>query len=115
MIVARVEPGGRVHHEGRVAHRSRERADMVQTEPERQNTPAAHPPESGLQPDATAVGCRDPDRSAGIGAHGEKYQVRRDRRSGASTRPARYSFRVARIPYRAEMWIITRDAVCQLV
>ncbi len=88
---------------------------MIQAEPQRLHSARIHESEGWLQPHHAAERRRNPDRSAGVGSGRHVHHLGRHSDSRPSARSARRSLGVMRIPDRAEMWIVRRDPVRQLV
>src|SRR6185437_7473520 len=78
-------------------------------------TVLGHEPPGRLEADDAAPGGRDADGPTRIRAERELDLAGGDGRCGAAARPAREPARVPRVRHRAEMRVLRRDPVCELV
>src|SRR5690348_11256252 len=103
-------------HQVRAARDGRgDRPDVVVARCEREATVLGHEPPGRLEADDAAPGGRDADGPARIGAERELDVAGGDGRGGAAARSAREPARVPRVRNRAEMRVLRRDPVRELV
>ena len=114
-LVAWIVPGNSLQRDGRIAHRTRQRAHVIEREIERHHAVAAHAAAGGLESHGSAERRRDANRAAGIAAHGHENHFRRDRRARSAARSAGDALGIPGIANGAEVRIIRRDAISQLM
>ena len=81
----------------RLLDRAGQRPDVVARRREREDPVERYEPRRRLESDDAAVGGRDPDRAAGVGAERTVAHARRDECGRAAARPARRSALVPRV------------------
>ena len=113
--VAVIPAGDHLQRQRRVAHRQRERADLVERAAEGDQAMARDGAVCGLHPDHPAERRRLPDRAAGVGAQRERGQPGGHGRRRAAARPARHHARVPRVVRGAEGGVLRGRAHRELV
>ena len=102
--VQRHRPPGKAGQKGRgVRHAARQRSGVIEAPGQRKNPVQRHQAVAGLDPHDPAIGRRNTDRAAGIGADGKRHDPRRHRRRRPAAGPTGGARRVVRVVGLADL------------
>ena len=113
--VAGIVPADHLVQQGRVQHGARDRADLVQRGGHGDGAVAGDAAVGGLDADRAGDGAGLADRSAGVGAEGQRGFERRDGGSGAAARAAGDAVQVPRVVGGAVRGVLGGGAHGELV
>ena len=113
--VVAVVPGHHREHLGDVGDRPRHRADRVERGADRERAPGRHQPVGGPQRAHAVERRRDADGAAGVGPERAEAQVGAERGARAAAGAARDAVGVPRVAAGAEVRVVGRRAVGELV
>ena len=110
-----IAPGDHLQKPGRIPHRTRKRADMVQRTGECRQSVARDAAIGRRDAGDSAERRRLPDRSAGIRTQRQHRGSLRHHRGGSAARSSRHPIERRRIPHRTERRVLVRGTHGELI